>query len=251
MGYDGEAARKQAMTTENPNDRLSQINTIWSNVEQVQAGSSAAQQDLFQRYEGAVRRYLAAAVGDAAAAEDLTQEFALALVQSKFRRADPQRGRFRDYIKGVLFHLLRQYRRQQKKHSAARSRALDEQLFCSNPQSDRHFQQSWRDELLARTWAALADAQADFFTVLHFRAAHPDMTSDQMAQELGPQLGKTTTAERVRQTLHRARKSFADLLLKEVSRSLSHPTLEAVEQELTDLELHAYFRAARHDAKPD
>src|SRR5438093_862971 len=100
---------------------------------------------------------------------------------------------------------------------------------------DAEFLENWRDELLARTWQALAEAQPTFFTVLHFRAARPDLSSAEMAQQLGPQLGKPVTPEGARQTLRRAREMFADLLLDEVAHSLEPPVLERVEEELRDL----------------
>lgn len=225
-------------------DRLSDINTIWADVVKAQQGSGNAQQTLFERYGNAVRRYLLVALGNEAAADDVTQEFGLALVQSKFRQADPERGRFRDYVKGVLFNLLRQYRRRECKQQHASQNARREMLTV-NAESEQLFQQNWRDELLARTWAALALAHPDLFTVLHFRAAHPDLATAEMTDELGRQLGKRLSADAARQMLHRARKLFADLLLDEVTRSLVHPTVDAVQEELTELNLQAYFRVAR------
>ncbi len=65
-----------------------------------------------------------------------------------------------------------------------------------------------------------------------------------MAQALGTQLGKKLTAAGVRQTLHRAREKFAELLIQEVSRSIDDPTHERVEEELIDLGLQSYCRSA-------
>jgi RNA polymerase sigma-70 factor (ECF subfamily) len=73
--------------------------------------ASAARQLLVERYGGAVRNYLRAVLGDPDAADELAQEFALGLVRGEFRRADPRRGRFRNYIKAVLFHLVARHRR--------------------------------------------------------------------------------------------------------------------------------------------
>src|SRR5438874_2310362 len=87
------------MTQRESNERLSKISTVWSMLHQAHEGSAesaaAAQQMLMQRYRGAVYRYLLRLLGDPHVADDLTQEFALALVRGEFRQADPQRGRFR------------------------------------------------------------------------------------------------------------------------------------------------------------
>jgi len=226
-------------------DRLTEIPTRWDEVQLAQAGPAEKVQDardaLCRRYGGAVRRYLLAALNDPATAEDLTQEFALAVLEGKIQRASPQHGRFRDYIKGILFHLVSQHRRRQKKQPVPPPTDLEEHVAPTTTEGEL-FDQSWRDELLARAWAGLAEAQPGYFTVLHFRAAHPDMPVEQMIAELAPQLGRTLSADNLRQMLHRARKVFADVLLREVAQSLTDPTLEAVQQELVDLELAAYFR---------
>ena len=104
------------------------------------------------------------------------------------------------------------------------------------------FSDSWRDELLARTWGALAhlDKQTGslYFTMLDYRTPHPDVDSGAMAVQLAKNLNKPLTAAAVRQTIHRARDKFADLLLDEVARSLQSDSLNEVESEIIDLGLH-------------
>src|SRR5262245_54219691 len=107
------------MSDEPINERLSKISTAWTLMQQAHgdqtAAAAAAQEQIALRYGKAVQRYLQAALRDPAAAADLTQEFNLALVRGTFRLADPERGRFRDYVKGALFHLVSGYRRKQSK----------------------------------------------------------------------------------------------------------------------------------------
>jgi RNA polymerase sigma-70 factor (ECF subfamily) len=235
-----------AMKRESLNQHLSQISTVWSELRRAHEGSTAAQQLLMERYGGAVYRYLLKCLHDSHAADELAQEFALCLVRGDFRGADPQRGRFRDYVKAVLFHLIAKYRARQQKQPRLLPADSPELATVAAPREahDLEFNQSWRDELLARTWAALTDAQENFFVVLHFRAHHPDMSSAQMAAELGRQLSRPLTPDGVRQTLHRARQLFADLLLDEVAHSLKDPTAEELEQELQELNLWEYCRPA-------
>ena len=52
-----------------------------------------------------------AALKDADAADEVFQEFALRLVRGDFRRADPQRGRFRDFVKTALINMVINYRK--------------------------------------------------------------------------------------------------------------------------------------------
>ena len=233
-----------------PDTPLSGITTLWSVVCRAHGSrpeaAAAAQQELLERYGKAVQRYLLGAVRDPGVADDLAQEFALRLLQGDMRGADPQRGRFRDFAKGVLFHLIADYHRRKKAQPLP---AAVDAALAAHPAPDSHeFEDSWRDELLNRAWKALASSSEQagqpFYAVLRFRAEHPDLRSAQMAEHLAGQLGKPVTADWVRQTLHRARDRFADLLLEEVADTLNSPTAVELEQELVDLGLLVYCQPA-------
>ena len=235
--------------------RLSRISTQWTLVFQAHRGDggeavSAAQKELMQRYCGAVYRYLLAAVRDSHTAADLAQEFALSFIRGDFKRADPGKGRFRDYVKTVLFHLVANFHRGKAKlprvaaSEIAEPAAADPAPFAS----DEDFLQRWREELLSQAWEALARVEKTtgklYHTVLRFRAQSPDVPSALMAEQLSARLGRPLTAAGVRQTLHRARDRFAELLLDEVACSLETDDPEKLEQELIDLGLLAYCRDA-------
>lgn len=234
------------MTQESLDQRLSRISTIWTVLRQAHEGTtdaaSEAQHILLQRYGGAVHRYLLAALRDPHAADDLAQEFGLSLVKGAFHKADPQRGRFRDYVKTVLFHLVSDYRKRQ----VGRGQSLPPDspelvnLASREDDADHHFEDSWREELLARAWEALAEAQPTFYAVLRLRAAHPNLPSAELAKELSRQLGKALSAAGIRQTLHRARDKFAELLIDEVAQTLEPATVEYIAQELQELNLLVY-----------
>jgi RNA polymerase sigma-70 factor (ECF subfamily) len=243
------------MQTQELEQRLSRIPTQWTLLRQAHAGpqdaAAAARQDLMQRYCGAVYRYLLAAVRDPHAAEDLTQDFALRFVQGRFRLADPGRGRFRDYVKTALFHLVDSHRRRQGRQprgAAPEGLEVADPAGAPLPDSDAAFEASWRKELLARAWAglqALEQATGNaWYTTLRFHADNPGLRSHEVAERLTALLGRPITAVNVRQTLHRARDTFAALLVYEVRQSLEGPTRERLEQELIDLGLYEYCRPA-------
>jgi RNA polymerase sigma-70 factor (ECF subfamily) len=241
------------MTRDDFQQRLSQIATVWTILRQAHEGppdqAEMAVLLLVERYRGAVYRYLCRLLNNQAAADDLTQEFCLALFKGELRSADPSRGRFRAYVKTTLFHLVSKYRQRSDRQPAALGSDHPAWEKLADPASaarasEDAFNQAWRGELLARTWEALRQAQATFHTVLHFRAVHPDMPAHEMATVLGSQLGKQLTAQSVRQTLHRARQKFAELLFDEVAHSLAAHHVEEVEEELAALGLLEYCRAA-------
>lgn len=225
-------------------DRLNELDTHWTQVRLAVAGdgpaATKAQEEIIRRYGGAIRRYLQAALGDPIAVDELTQEFAMALISGGFD-VDKNRGRFRDFVKGVLFRMVKKYRRQQQRQARLMATNIDLTDPDAFPaECDEHFRQDWRDELLARTWAALANDEPTYFTVLHFRAAHPDMPSDKMVEGLSPQLGKRLTSDGIRQTLRRARKRYVDLLMAEVAGSLEFPAPSAIQDELRELDLASF-----------
>ena len=98
------------------------------------------------------------------------------------------------------------------------------------------------------TWVALERFEREtgqpHHTVLRFRTDNPLLSSADLAEQLGAKLGRTYGVHAVRQTLHRAREKFADLLLDELVRSLERPSADRLEEELTDLGLLSYCRSA-------
>jgi RNA polymerase sigma-70 factor (ECF subfamily) len=221
---------------------LSEISTRWTLLRCAHAGSPeqavAARELLWMRYKDAIRRYLASALHDSHAADDLAQEFGLRLVRGDFRGADPSRGRFRDYARSVLFRMVSQHRR---RHMKTLARELQHATATvENDEREDRFRREWRSHLLARTWAALEEVNPAQYSVLRFRAAHPELSSTEIAAELSGQLGKSLTAAGVRQLLVRARDSFARLLVDEVAQSLESPSREALQSELAELRLLTY-----------
>ena len=234
---------------------LSRIPTAWSMVRRAHGDHTvvqAAQQALLDRYGGAVRRYALAALRDEDAADEVFQDFALRFVRGDFGNADPDRGRFRAFVKTSVYRLIVDYQRRKKKRfrEGPMHSNLAEPIDSDDeaPADDALFQASWRDELLARCWQKLEDEERQtgkpYHTVLRYRVDHPDLRSPELASGLSEKLGKPINAGAVRVSLHRAREVFGDLLLAEVGESLVEATLDDVEQELIELELLEYCRPA-------
>src|SRR5262249_37769654 len=140
------------MQAGNLDQRLSRISTPWSLVCQAHHGpaeaANSARQELLERYGGAVRRYLRKVLHSADAADEVFQEFTLHVLHGNLRGADPQRGRFRSFVKGTLFHLIAQYRRQRQRWP--QPLPDDDAVLAAEPgatESDRRFLESWCDEL--------------------------------------------------------------------------------------------------------
>src|SRR5436190_23112401 len=131
-------------------DRLSQISTLWTMLLRAHAtptdAAMAAQHALLERYGGAAYRYLLGSVRDADVAAELTQEFAVRLLRGDFHKADPGRGRFRNYLKSALSHLVHDYWRG-RKAAPERIPADQRAAAASDPDDEAAFLAVWRTEL--------------------------------------------------------------------------------------------------------
>ena len=236
-----------------PDDRLSRIETLWSVVRQAHAddrqSAGSAQQQLIDRYGGAIRRYLRAAVRNDDVADDLFQEFSWKFIKGDFKSADPAIGRFRHFIKTVLFRMVATHYRR-----AARDRlspvAEMEEPADQTPGAVQHaeqlFRESWRDDVLARTWEALAEHEqrsgVRYHTILRLRVENPAADTEQLAELISESTGKQVSGKTGRVQVHRAREKFGNLLIETLVDSLPSATRDEVEAELAELQLIDYCR---------
>jgi RNA polymerase sigma factor (sigma-70 family) len=231
-----------------PNDleqRLSRISTMWTVMRQAPAAGVApkagAWNSLVERYLRAAYRYLLGAVRDPELAEELCQEFALRFIRGDFGKATPERGRFRDYIRTSLIHMVTDFHRRRQ----AAPGPLPEQVAAPpEAASSESFESSWKEELLDRAWRGLAEENDAYHAVLKAYTEQPDLPSPEMARLVGERLSREVTSDWVRKTKQRAHEKFATLLLDEVAASLEGASRAELEQELKTLDLLRYCKTA-------
>ena len=213
------------------------------------AGSQAqpeALRDFFLRYQGAVLRYFQTALHDPDVATDLTQDFALRFVRGDFWNVAPDRGRFRDFLRVALANMLRDHRRRQRHRAGAFVPGLHDPVEDDSDSVDPEFDESWRNELLARTWTALQQHQAatgePYFTALKLKADRSAAASAELAESFNAARAEAAPISEpaFRKTLQRARDRFGELLLREVAETLAVPTCAELERELIELRLLTY-----------
>jgi RNA polymerase sigma-70 factor (ECF subfamily) len=239
-------------------ERLTRIQTVQELMQEAQGSGGpalASRQRLVMVYHGAAFRYLVGVLHDRDAAGEIAQEFALRFMRGDYLRADPTRGRFRDYLKAVLRNMAMDYWRKVGRDKC-KGPLPEEGAALAAPEeaADGGLTAALREELLARTWEALARFEKQnnvpYHTVLSFKVNPKAATSDrrastaQLAKQLAPRLGKELNENAVRQLLHRAREKFAELLVEEVLRSMLHAEPERLEEELIELKLLNYCRSA-------
>lgn len=232
--------------------RLSRIDTPWSVLRRAREGSDGsiqwARQALLERYGGPVRRYLRAVLRNEEADAEVFQEFALRLARGDFCSADPERGRFRNFVKTALHNLIVDFRKKAargQKHSLDELSALPVEEGAAQPDL---FLQSWSQELLDRSWARLREVESGgntpYYSALRLLVDESGLTSEAMAAQLSVRLGREFTPGNVRVVVHRARQMFAHQLVTEVADSLETGGADEIEQELGDLNLLEYCRSA-------
>ena len=212
--------------------------------------AARARSELLVRYHEVVYHYFVKKLRDPHKAGELYSNFALKLLESDrmIKQADPSRGRFRNYLMRSLHHLVIDYYRSEAVRKGHQQPITIDPAEHDVAERDDAFPPLWRQELLNQAWKSLEDHDREsgqiHYAVLRYQSDHPEQRAPQIAAHLGPVLKREMTSEGVRQTLHRAREKFADLLLEEVERSLESPTVEQLEEELIDLQLLSFCQKA-------
>lgn len=198
------------------------------------------------RYAVAVRRYLEALLQNAQDAEDVAQSFFLRVVAGGFDRANPQRGRFRDYLKigvrNAAVSFLRQKQRQPRTKDVA---LLQHSVSQSESDANRQWLREWQNCLLERAWQALEQHEERsrgnlFHTVLRAAVDYPEEDAAARTARVAALSGRRLSCQAVRKQLSRARRKFAELLVSEVKQTLKNPTAADIEMELTAIGFHDY-----------
>ena len=227
---------------EPPKSRLEEISTRWN-----QVGDPL---QFVMRYGPAIEKYLVALIGNPNDAADVSQQFLTTMMQHRFANASESEGRFRQYLKTAVRNAARMYFRKQK---SAKDVAVAPDWLADlpqrEPQAEAKYLDGWRRCSLDRAWAALhrqqqATPNSLVFAVMQLNREFGEQEdSAALAQRLSASIGREVSAEAFRKQLSRARRSFAELLVREVAQTLQDPTPEDVEAELAETGLMRSIRS--------
>jgi len=213
------------------------LSTQWSLVLAAPSDPSILD-SLLRRYVGPIYAYIRRAGNTRDKAADLTQDFVATVILERglLDRADPDRGRFRTFLKTALTNfLIDQHRR-----ATARTRSTDSP--CLNGLSLDHLEPSDRDDTGAafdRQWAAtvlsatltrleadcLACNQAVHWSVFSAAVLEPALhhTAPPGHEPLAARLG-IADAGQVASMIQTVRRKFRRTLLQVVEETLADPT---------------------------
>ncbi len=218
---------------------LDQISTRWP------ALSDPTQ--FVMRYATAIQHYLHALIKNPHDVEEVLQDFLLRGLLHGFVRTGQLRGRFRDYLKAAVRNAALDHLR---KRTLPREPLLDLDKLSLGEDSgptQQTWVAEWRRCVLDRAWEALYRHQRRspgnlFHTVLRLASEHPDEESPALADRAATLAGRPLGAAAFRKQLSRARRLFAELVIKEVAQTLADPAPEHIESELVELGLFPYVR---------
>ncbi len=211
--------------------RISRIQTQWSMVQQAgmsksDLGAVLARAELASRYAGAIYRYLKRLLSSPQDAEDVAQEISMLILNGSLSGADPQKGRFRDYMKTIVINAARAHKKKSARQNE-KGRTMDAETLESlaEPAVDQSvWEECLRDDLIAQAMKKLTqqDEQSGQFyaAVLSWKIQNPGVGADELAKFLTFVSERSVTVENARKVLQRARQSLAEILVAIVRRTL-------------------------------
>jgi len=233
--------------------QLRDVETDWALLYLAQAKVAATSREawnrLFTQYDQPVRRLIHRLVNNDELAQELQQEFWFRFVRGDFAHAAPERGRFRNLLRAAISNLvIDHFRREKRRRNAPIADLPSDESDLLKQLADRDAA-FWRTELIKRAYATLrtecresGDLHA---VVLKVETKSGGKSSATKAGFLSQVAGRAVNADNYRQMLRRARVRFVALLMEEVGRSLTHPTPELIQEELTELRLLEYIGVRR------
>jgi RNA polymerase sigma-70 factor (ECF subfamily) len=206
-------------------------------------GCRASLEALCRAYWHPIYSYARLGGRDTEDARDLTQEFFTHLLERDlFAVADPERGRFRSFLKGAfdLFAANEWRKSRARKRTACRpgvsidleeaeSRMRIGDVDSETPETA--FERHWAHALIARALDRLGEEMAASGQEKRFRFLRPFLTGQEGGlpyRDIADALETSESAVKV--AVHRFRRRFGNVLREEVSQTLSDET--RVDEEL-------------------
>ena len=219
-----------------------------------------ARNELLVRYHEAVYHYFLAKIRDPNAAHELYSNFAVKLIETDriLKNADPDRGRFRHYLKAALHHMVIDYYRSRVRGEQARRINFDpaehDVIDPKEGERDGDFSPIWRQELLNQAWKALQAPGAANRPAAQHRAALPVGQPRRQGRRSSPnslsaKLGKPFSHDAVRRRCTGRGRSSPRCCWRKWSGRWMSPTLDELEAELIDQQLLPYCKKALEERR--
>lgn len=220
--------------------------THWSVVlaasEENSEGAAVALEELCRAYWMPVFVYARRCGWNVQSAEDLTQEFFHRLLDRGYlAQADPQKGRFRNFLLVMFKHFLaNEWDRANavKRGGRVSFISIDQEsegsglwMPSTNDTPDQAFARTWALVFLERVMGRLREGQAGARQLEQFDALKHYLISDEAAEtyaQLASRLGTTEAA--IKMAVQRLRQRFAAAIREEIAHTVARP--DEIEDEI-------------------
>ena len=232
--------------------RLGNVRTRWSLLRSAGKSESSIvelRNVLVLRYAAPIRSYVQGIVNNEDEADELAQDAVVRLLTGDFAGADPNRGRFRDFLKTALRNMVRNH---WKRTKVRKTDSLIDDISDGESELNDPWVGHWRKNLLDMAWADLKQIEETSanripYSVLNIRAENSDASSKELAALLSQRLGREVKPDAFRQQLKRARQRFVETLLNELRDGLDDPTESRVHDEVVALGLYPWLKESLSD----
>ncbi len=173
--------------------------------------------------------------------DDLVQDFFLSWLKSRaWKRADKDRGRFRNFVMGGVMHVLAKHhsrRQAQKRGGGVEIDSLDAMMEagieppCPEPEDIMEFDRRWAVSLVENTLVTVAEEEQERGKAVEFAVLRHFLPGAEEAISLETAVSRLgTNLNTLKVSIHRLRARFRERLRAEVARTVSAP--HEIEEEL-------------------
>lgn len=223
--------------------KLEDLETQWSVVRKAHVGDSSdeAMRSLVIRYSAAIRRFARFLTTSDDEADDVAQDAILRLLKGDFAGADPNQGRFRDFLRAALRNMVRS-RWATVTRQAKHLQKLAVQRGEDVDTDETNWDKAWQATVLEHAWQQLKEFEDAhegnrYHRLLRLRVDHADWTYQQLSDSLVT-TGMDIEPANLRQQIHRARTKFAEFIVQEIVQGLDSSERDRVQEELVALGLY-------------
>ncbi|MEM6468728.1 MAG: sigma factor [Planctomycetota bacterium] len=219
-------------------------------------------QSFFDVYQAPIRKFFACLCNDGNEADEQFQEFALKFLSGAFDKFNPDKGRFRDYLKASLRN---QVRRRYQKQSAEPDVVSEEILELAEDSraiqpidsAMEMFDAAEGEQIRQLVEAEMRDEESrgrnQFHSLLQFAIDFQVQQSEKSDQQgtrkvpvsavidfISEKFGETVSRDAAKQRMSRAKADFASKMITEIGTRIGETSLTAIAQSASELGLSAF-----------
>ena len=218
----------------------------------------------FDVYQIPIRKFFLCLCNSPTQAEDQFQDFAVKFLEGAFSKYDPEKGRFRDYLKQSLRHQVRKQYRKSKKAELSMPEDMDavdpnliQPVDAALSEFDAMEGEQIKQLVEQDMHADELDGENHFHSLLKFAidfqrvrlAATTDVQGrskipvSEIVRFLGEQFGEVVSKDTAKQRMFRAKRAYASKIISEIGVRIGDTSPRAIRAASHELRLNVYIES--------